>query len=101
MKEVEIAEVMNPRVRTVSEDMPVRDLAEFLVENEISGAPVVDDDGRPVGVVSATDIARLAIHGAAIARDVDNPNYEVRGRSFEEHVRQLIREVRPQIPVAC
>ena len=33
-------------------------LAEFLVENGISGAPVITDEGTLIGVVSLTDIVR-------------------------------------------
>ena len=51
---------MNPGVLTVREDMTVRELASFLLEHEISGAPVADAEGRLVGVVSMVDIAALA-----------------------------------------
>lgn len=56
MRLITAADVMNPRVLTVREDMTVRELAHFLVDHEISGAPVVDEDGKLVGVVSVTDI---------------------------------------------
>ena len=52
-------DIMNPDVLTVCDDMLVRDLALFLTEHEISGAPVVDPDGKPVGVVSETDIVSV------------------------------------------
>lgn len=39
-------------------DWSVKDLAEFLVSNGISGAPVVDNEERLLGVVSVTDVAR-------------------------------------------
>lgn len=51
---------MNPEVLTVRDDMSVRELASFLIDNEISGAPVADAEGRLVGVVSLVDIAALA-----------------------------------------
>ena len=47
---------MNPEVLTVRDDTTVRELAAFLIENEISGAPVEDGEGRLVGVVSMVDI---------------------------------------------
>jgi CBS domain-containing protein len=37
-------------------DWSVHRLAEFLAENSISGAPVVSEDGKLIGVVSSTDI---------------------------------------------
>lgn len=57
MREMVARDVMNPDVLTVRDDMSVTDLAEFLTENEISGAPVEDADGRLIGVVSLTDVA--------------------------------------------
>ena len=41
-------------------DWSVNELAQFLVSNGISGAPVVDQRERVLGVVSVTDIARHA-----------------------------------------
>lgn len=57
MRLITAADLMNPRVLTVREDLTVRELANVLVENEISGAPVEDGSGKLVGVVSLTDIA--------------------------------------------
>jgi CBS domain-containing protein len=44
-------------VLTIREDSTVPELATFLTENSISGAPVLDSRGKLVGVVSVTDIA--------------------------------------------
>jgi CBS domain-containing protein len=60
MRPITAADLMNPEVLTVREDMPVRDLAAFLLDNEISGAPVEDREGRVVGVVSVVDVALAA-----------------------------------------
>jgi CBS domain-containing protein len=59
MRPITAADLMNPDVLTVPDDMTVRELASFLVENDITGAPVEDDAGHLVGVVSVFDIARL------------------------------------------
>ena len=40
------AHLMNPDLLTVHEDMTVHELAVFLVDHEISGAPVVDESGE-------------------------------------------------------
>ena len=49
-------DLMNPDVLTVAPEMSVQRLATFLVDNEISGAPVVKGD-RLVGIVSLVDVA--------------------------------------------
>ena len=53
-------QVMNPDVITVRDDLTVQEAAAFLTENQISGAPVEDGEGRLIGVVSYADIARAA-----------------------------------------
>ncbi len=63
MRLITAADLMNPRVLTVRDDLTVRELANVLVDHEISGAPVEDRSGKLVGVVSLTDIA------AALADD--------------------------------
>jgi predicted transcriptional regulator len=53
-----VQDVMNPDIMTVADDMTTDELARYLTEREISGAPVVNSQGYLVGVVSMTDIGR-------------------------------------------
>jgi predicted transcriptional regulator len=53
-----VKDLMNPDIMTVADEMTTDALARYLIEREISGAPVVDSQGRLIGVVSMTDIAR-------------------------------------------
>ena len=55
-----VLDIMRTELVTVGPDMSVHDLSRLLADNEISGAPVVDVDGEVLGVVSMTDIVRLA-----------------------------------------
>lgn len=57
-------DVMNPSVVTVRDDLTVQEVAAFLTENEITGAPVVNERGKLVGLVSAMDIVENAAEGA-------------------------------------
>ncbi len=49
-------DIMTQDVLEVKADWSLRRLVEFLAENLISGAPVISEDGRLIGVVSLTDI---------------------------------------------
>lgn len=60
MTRLNASAIMTPTVVTVGDRMTTQEVAKFLVEREISGAPVVDELGRLVGVISITDIARVA-----------------------------------------
>jgi predicted transcriptional regulator len=53
-----VKDVMNPDIMTVADEMTTDELARYLIEREISGAPVVDNQGHLIGVVSMTDIGR-------------------------------------------
>jgi predicted transcriptional regulator len=53
-----IACVMERSVVSVSPDSDLTTLTTLLLRHGISGAPVIDADGRPLGVVSKTDLLR-------------------------------------------
>jgi CBS domain-containing protein len=53
-----LAEVMTSNVLCVEEDVGLEALTALLLDRGISGLPVVDADGYPVGVVSKTDVLR-------------------------------------------
>jgi predicted transcriptional regulator len=48
--------IMTSEVITVKENATVRELAALLLTNNISGAPVVDDAGKVIGVVTESDL---------------------------------------------
>lgn len=49
-------ELMSTSVITVTGETSVRELAKILSDNNIGGAPVVDDQGEVVGVVTESDL---------------------------------------------
>ena len=82
-------DIMNPEVMSVQDDLTVAELAAFLVDQEISGAPVRDELGKLVGVVSVTDIVRThSSDGERYAPDHD-PGFYVRGWEDRVEVEEL------------
>ncbi len=51
-------DLMQRDVVSVTPDTPLLDVHRLFVEEEIHGAPVVDDEGRVVGVVTTLDLLR-------------------------------------------
>jgi len=49
-------EIMAKKIVTVQPELPVEKLAGILWENRINGAPVVDEGGKLVGVVTESDL---------------------------------------------
>lgn len=60
LDDCKVGDLMTRTLLVANADWRVSELAEFLVGNGISGAPVVDERERVVGVVSVTDVARHA-----------------------------------------
>ena len=52
------ADLMIRDVVTIPADLPLQEAARLLSRTQISGAPVVDSQGKCVGVLSATDFLR-------------------------------------------
>jgi CBS domain-containing protein len=55
-RELPVSEIMTTDVVTFTRDTTVEEAAYALAERAISGAPVVDEDGRLVGLVDDSDI---------------------------------------------
>ena len=49
-------EIMSRKVITVKTDTPVSELADLLWKKKIGGVPVVDDQGKLLGVVTESDL---------------------------------------------
>jgi predicted transcriptional regulator len=54
-----VSSIMQRDVLSVGDSWPLHQLASFLTDNQISGAPVTSQDGELIGVVSLTDIVRF------------------------------------------
>ena len=49
-------DIMSSDVVSVKEEASVKDILDLLLKHKISGVPVVDGSGKPVGVVSEADL---------------------------------------------
>lgn len=58
VRELTVSDVMQREVVAVDADWSLEQLAEFLVDNHISGAPVTTGNDEIIGVVSLTDLVR-------------------------------------------
>ena len=79
MKDLKARDIMNTDVLSVRDDMTVQELAGFLTEREILGAPVVDSEGEVVGVVSCTDIAQNTTTEATMLLEKSTPGFYAHG----------------------
>src|SRR5262245_13286659 len=80
------ADLMNPHVVSIRQDATVAEALVLLTDKGIGAAPVIDDAGRPIGVLSASDLliherertaavdaAAPPVRDPAVARDLMTP----------------------------
>src|SRR5829696_5809758 len=65
--------LMSPNPQSLREDATLREAVAFLVDRGVSGAPVIDEAGRPVGVLTQTDIL---IHDRETVEHLAPPEYD-------------------------
>ena len=58
---VTVAEIMTRSVVTVSPNMPIRDVAALLAGQRFGSVPVIEADGRVLGIVSEEDMVTRAV----------------------------------------
>jgi CBS domain-containing protein len=66
-------EMMTPHVVTIAADAAIEEAAALLTDKGVTAVPVVGADGRPVGVLSRTDVVAHDCEGAEAAGPVAGP----------------------------
>lgn len=64
LKSIQVADYMSRRVITLSPDLSVHEAIRILLENQISGAPVVDSTGQLIGMFSESDCLKGALQAS-------------------------------------
>ena len=65
---IQIKDIMTKDAITVPADLTIEETAEVLMDNKISGVPVVDRHGGVIGVISHTDLFKVIIAMAGIKK---------------------------------
>src|SRR3569833_2981333 len=61
---MQASDVMTPRVITIREDASVEEAAQLMLQEGITGLPVIDRQGALVGIVTERDFLRRARDGS-------------------------------------
>lgn len=85
-------DVMTTAVVAARPDMTVRDAAALLADNHISGMPVVDDEGKVVGMITEGDLFRRVEIGTEVKPrpallELFRPTQELAGEYVRSHAR--------------
>ena len=61
ISKIKIKDIMTKNPITIPLDYTIDEAAKVLLENKLTGAPVVDNEGKVVGVITQTDIFRVLV----------------------------------------
>lgn len=88
---LKVADVMTTAVKTVRKETSIRELAELFATHRISTAPVVDDAGRLLGVVTETDLIEQDrnLHIPTVISLFDWVIYLESEKKFEKELRKV------------
>jgi len=84
-------DIMTTEVITVTTEMSVRDLADILWKNRISGAPVIDSDNQLVSVVTESDLIdqNKKVHIPKMIAILDSVLYLEKPGKLKEDIRKM------------
>jgi CBS-domain-containing membrane protein len=85
------ADVMTRDVITVKKETTIRELAEHFAQHRISSAPVVDDSGKMIGIVTETDLIEQdkSLHIPTVISLFDWVFYLESDRKFEKELKKM------------
>ena len=107
-------EIMSRDVITVKKETSVRELAELFTTRKISSVPVVDNDGRLIGIVTETDLVEQdkSLHIPTVISLFDWVIYLESDKKFEKELKKMtaqtvgeifsteVETVRPETPIS-
>ena len=84
-------DIMSTSVITVKMDTSIAEVAEIFHDNSIGGAPVVDDEGKLVGIITESDLIdqNKKLHIPTVVAIFDAVVYLESLRKFEEELRKM------------
>jgi len=93
LEKIEVKDIMTKDPIIVPPDYTAEETAQVLLENKISGAPVVDDNGQVAGVITQTDLFRVLISLTGVGNSGIQFGFQVEDKpgSIKE-VADIIRE---------
>jgi CBS-domain-containing membrane protein len=84
-------DVMTKDVITVTKDISIRALAELFARHRISSAPVVDDSGELIGIVTESDLIEQdkSLHIPTVISLFDWVIYLESNKKFEKELKKM------------
>ncbi len=68
ISKIKVKDIMSKKPVTIPPDFTIEETASILLDNNISGAPVVDHDNQLIGIITQADIFKVIISLTGIAK---------------------------------
>jgi CBS domain-containing protein len=94
-----VRDLMTSRPRSISPDTPLRDAALDMVRAGVAGLPVVDDDGRVIGMLSQRELLQHMLT-SYLQRGGAAPASDARTRTVRDVMTRQVMCVSPEQPLA-
>jgi len=84
-------DIMTRDVVTVTKEMTIEELARLFARHAISGAPVVDEEGGLIGIVTENDLIKMEqrLHIPTVITILDAVIYLGSSKKFEEDIKRM------------
>ncbi|MCD4813243.1 CBS domain-containing protein [bacterium] len=92
MKKFKASDIMTKEIFSVQPDMTVKAVAQFFLQNNISGAPVLDDHAALVGIVTEGDVIfrDATVHAPTMITLFDAIIYLEGTQKHEQELKKII-----------
>jgi len=100
-------DIMTTEVYSVREETDIKELAALFVKHRVTAMPVVDADGKLIGIVSQTDLVEQdkPLHIPTVISLFDWVIYLESEKSFQEQVKKVtarkVGDICSREPVTC
>ena len=84
-------DIMTTDVVTVSKDITIEELARLFTRHDISGAPVIDQTGAIIGIVTENDLIKMEqrLHIPTVISIFDAVIYLGSSKKFEDDIKRM------------
>ena len=85
------SDIMTTHVITVRKETTLKELAKLIYEHHINGVPVVDDEGKLIGIICESDLIRKdkKLHIPTVVTLFDAVFYLERPKKMEKEIRRI------------
>ena len=104
---MKVSEIMTTGVKTAKQDTPVKEIANTMCFNKISGLPIVDDNDKIIGIVSEKDLLKRMFPDMDTIAKEGRPNFEEMEKGYADTLNlvagdimtRAVSAVTPDMPI--